>query len=114
MALSPDVAVWLRSQRHDAIHARELSLDRAPDLQILSRAIDESRILISADLDFPRLLAMVGAAGPGLILLRGGNYSESESVECIRRVLMALPAEEIARCIVVVDEKSIRRRWLPI
>jgi predicted nuclease of predicted toxin-antitoxin system len=53
MALLPDVAVWLRSQGHDAIHARELSLGRAPDSQILSRAIDDSRILISADLDFP-------------------------------------------------------------
>lgn len=57
---------------------------------------------------------MLGKDGPGLILLRGGNYSEAESQECVRRVLMALPAEELPRCIVVVDHKSIRRRWLPI
>ena len=114
MALSPDLAVWLRNQGHDAVHASELSLNRAPDSEVLSRALDEGRIVISADLDFPRLLALPGAAGPGLILLRGGNYSESESLECVRRVLMALRAEELPRCIVVVDHKNIRRRWLPI
>jgi predicted nuclease of predicted toxin-antitoxin system len=80
MALSPELAVWLRSQGHDAAHASELSLNCAPDHEIL---FDEGRIVISADLDFPRLLASLGVAGPGLILLRGGNYSESESLECV-------------------------------
>jgi hypothetical protein len=70
--------------------------------------------VISADLDFPRLLALAGATGPGLILLRSGNYSEAESLECIRRVLMSVPAEDLPSSIVVVDHKSVRRRLLPI
>ena len=93
MALSPNLATWLRSQGHDATHASELSLDRAADTQILSTGVDLDRIVITADLDFPRLLAALGAYAPSLILLRGGNYSESESVECGRRVLMALRHE---------------------
>jgi predicted nuclease of predicted toxin-antitoxin system len=114
MALSPDLAGWLRSLGHDAVHAAGLQLDRASDPQILSKALDEARVVITADLDFPRLLAIVGAEGPGLILLRGGNYSEADSLECVRRVLMAIAAEELPKCIVVVDHKNIRRRWLPI
>jgi len=32
--------------------------------------------VISPDLDFPRLLALLGAARSGLILRRGGNVSQ--------------------------------------
>src|SRR5438105_9526907 len=109
MALSPEVAVWLRSQGHDAVHASELSLSRAADDVILAVAADNSRVVVTADLDFPRLLATHGATGPGLILLRGGSYTEAESLECIRRVLMAIAHEDLPKCIVVVDRDRIRR-----
>jgi predicted nuclease of predicted toxin-antitoxin system len=114
MALSPDLAIWLRSQGHDAVHAAELALNRAADTEILSMALDAGRVVISADLDFPRLLALAGATGPGLILLRSGNYSEAESLECVGRVLMSVSAEDLPRSIVVVDHRSVRRRSLPI
>lgn len=63
---------------------------------------------ITADLDFPRLLATLGVEGPGLILLRGGNYSEIESLDldCVRRVLMAVAQDELARSIVVVADPT--------
>jgi len=74
MPLSPELGSWLRSLGHDAVHANELSMSRAADEVILA-------VIITADLDFPRLISQLGAAGPGLILLRGGNYSEAESVD---------------------------------
>lgn len=114
MALSPDLAAWLRSQGHDALHASDLALDRPADTQILSVSLDHNHAGISADLDFPRLLALAGVGGPGLILLRSGNYIEAESLECVRRVLMSVAAEDQPRSIVVVDHKSVRRRLLPI
>jgi predicted nuclease of predicted toxin-antitoxin system len=89
-------------------------MNRAADTQILSLALEAGRVVISADLDFPGLLALAGAVGPELILLRGGNYSESESLECVRRVLMSVAAEDLPKCIVVVDHKSVRRRRLPV
>ena len=76
MALSPQLAAWLGSQGHDAMHASELSLDRR------YRSLKSCRVVVTADLDFPRLLATLYATGPGLILLRGGNYSEREAVGC--------------------------------
>uniref|UniRef100_Q01P24 DUF5615 domain-containing protein n=1 Tax=Solibacter usitatus (strain Ellin6076) TaxID=234267 RepID=Q01P24_SOLUE len=91
MALSPDLAIWPRPHGHDAIHANEIAMNRAPDTEILSAAFEQDRIVITADLDFPRLLAKLASVGPGLILLRGGNYSEAQSLECVRRVLMSVP-----------------------
>jgi predicted nuclease of predicted toxin-antitoxin system len=114
MPLSPRLAQWLRAEGHDALHASELSMNRSPDSEILRAAADSGRVVITADLDFPRLLAGLGSTGPGLILLRGGNYSEGESKDCVRRVLMSVAHEELPISVVVVDLKSIRRRRLPI
>ena len=60
MALSPDLAIWLRSQGHDAVHAAELVLNRAADTEILSMALDAGRVVISADLTFPDFSRWLG------------------------------------------------------
>jgi predicted nuclease of predicted toxin-antitoxin system len=114
MPLSPGLAEWLRSEGHDAVHANDLGLHQAPDSEILRRASAEGRIVITADLDFPRLLASIQSGGPGLILLRGGNYSDVESLGCVRRVLMQIPHETLPSSIIVVDRQKVRRRALPI
>lgn len=114
MPLSPDLAGWLRAQGHDAVHASELSLHQSPDEMILAAAAGQNRVIITADLDFPMLLAISRAGGPGLILLRGGNYTEAESLECVSRVLMSIAHDELPKSIVVVDRERVRRRWLPI
>jgi len=114
MPLSPDLAQWLRAEGHDAVHADELSMNRSPDSEILQSAARGGRVVITADLDFPRLLAALGSSSPGLILLRGGNYSEAESEDCVRRVLMSVAHAELPGSLVVVDRERIRRRRLPI
>jgi predicted nuclease of predicted toxin-antitoxin system len=114
MPLSPALAQWLCTEGHDAVHASALSLHRAPDAVILRLAADQDRVVITADLDFPRLLASLGASEPGLILLRGGNYTDAGSLQCVRRVLMSVAPEDLSRCIVVVDRDRVRRRWLPL
>lgn len=50
---------------------------RATDKELLEIARRQDRIVITADLDFPRLLAQSSTEGPGLILFRGGDYSDS-------------------------------------
>jgi predicted nuclease of predicted toxin-antitoxin system len=114
MPLSPELAQWLRAEGHEAVHANELSMNRSPDAEILQAATRDGCVVITADLDFPRLLAKLGSTGPGLILLRGGNYSEAQSRDCVRRVLMSIAHQELPRSIVVVDSERIRRRWLPL
>lgn len=114
MPLSPDLARWLRAEGHDAVHASELSMNRSPDSEVLEAAMRSGRVVVTADLDFPRLLAGLGSTGPGLILLRSGNYSEAESQDCVRRVLMSIIHPELCESVVVVDRERIRRRRLPI
>lgn len=114
MPLSPGLAEWLRREGHDAVHSFELGLARAPDGVILERAGREQRAVVTADLDYPRLLALSQAEGPGLILFRRGNYSEQEAVERLKRALEAIPSEELPSSIVVIERSRIRRRRLPL
>ena len=73
MPLSPTLSRWPLSQGHDAVHAADLGMARAADTEILQCAVREVRTVVAADLDYPRLLALAGAAGPGRILFRGGD-----------------------------------------
>jgi predicted nuclease of predicted toxin-antitoxin system len=114
MPLSPELAVWLVRQGHDAIHAVDVGLDRASDAEILERARNEQRVVVTADLDYPRLLALAQTNGPGLILFRGGNYSAQEAMERLKRVLETILDKELPNCIVVIEKKRIRRRRLPL
>lgn len=112
MPLPPGLAGWLEDQGHDAVHALELGLDRSSDETIIERAHSEARIVITADLDYTRLLATTPVDGPGLILFREGDYSSQEVIGRMKQVLQTIPSDELPNSIVVVEKWRIRRRRL--
>jgi predicted nuclease of predicted toxin-antitoxin system len=81
---------------------------------LLSIARAEDRIIITADLDFPRLLALSFSERPGIILFRGGNYSDMEMCELLNKVLDRVPTDALQVSICVVDRKRIRITRLPL
>jgi predicted nuclease of predicted toxin-antitoxin system len=114
MPVTPDAGPHLRAAGHDAIHAVDLGLARAPDNELLAVARREERIVVTADLDYPRLIALQHADRPGVILFRGGAYSDREMLALLDRVLARASALDLEHSIVVVDRTRIRRRALPI
>jgi predicted nuclease of predicted toxin-antitoxin system len=70
MGISPRVMAALRKQGHDAVHLQEQDLGRMPDHQILVKASEEGRILLTHDLDFGELLAASGGSLPSVIIFR--------------------------------------------
>ena len=78
------------------------------------RARIDDRIVVTADLDYPRLLALLKADRPGVILFRGGSYSDAEMLALLDRVLAQSDTLDLERSIIVVDQHRIRRRSLPI
>ena len=91
-----------------------LAMGRSPDSEILERARIDERVVITAYLDYPRLLAITRAEGSGLILFRGGNYSDQETFEGMNRLLESTAPENLANSIVVIEKQKIRRRRLPL
>ena len=114
MPVTPLAVTHLRAIGHDAVHAHEIGLARATDTELLDVARREERVLITADLDYPRLLALHQASRPGIILFRGSAFSDTEMLGLLDRVLTHTPALDLAGSIIVVDRRRIRRRVLPI
>jgi hypothetical protein len=56
MPLSPTLARWLVDEGHDAVHASDIGMERTPDAEIIDCAKREGRTVITADLDYRRLL----------------------------------------------------------
>ena len=114
MPVSPLLLHMLQSYGHEGVHAYQIGKDRASDSELLEIARRESRIVITADLDFTRLLALSLAEGPGLVLFRGGNYSDSEMCNLLERLLKTVRPEVMERSVCVVDKSRIRITHLPI
>jgi len=114
MPLTPSLSTFLRELGHDAIHAADVGEATAADSALLLRARAESRVVITADLDFGRLMVEVPNKSPGIILLRGGSYSDKEMIALVQRVLHSIEHELLAESLIVIDRHRIRRRQLPI
>jgi predicted nuclease of predicted toxin-antitoxin system len=114
MPLSITLARWLVAKGHDAVHAAELGLNRATDEEIVARAKRDGRTIVTADLDYPRLLAIAHATEPSLILFRGGDWSEANVIARMSEILEVLNETDIQQSILVVDRDRVRRRRLPI
>ncbi|MFZ2005212.1 MAG: DUF5615 family PIN-like protein [Stellaceae bacterium] len=88
--------------------------ERAPDSEIVKRASADGRTVVTADLDYPRLLALAGAVEPSLILFRGGDWSDEEIIARMADILARSTERDIMQCILVIDRNRIRRRRLPV
>ncbi len=114
MPVAPQLIEVLLAHGHEGVHASQIGKSRASDTELLALARHENRIIITADLDFPRLLALSAAKGPSTILFRGGSYSDEEMRELLERVLQTVPPETIEQSICVVDRKRVRITRLPL
>lgn len=114
MPVSPLLLEVITACGHDGVHAFQIGLDRAPDEELLELARVQGRVIVTADLDFPRLLAHISAEKPGVVLFRGGNYSNTEMCDLLKRVLTAVPPATLETSVCVVDAKHIRITLLPL
>lgn len=79
-ALQDAVAHRLTEAGHDTSHIRSLGLAGHTDADVMALALAEERVLITTDTDFGTILALTGAIGPNVLLLRGVGDSVSERV----------------------------------
>ena len=113
-ALSPSVAAGLQRAGHDTVHVRDLNMEASRDEEIFTYAARENRVLLTADTDFGALLASTGMATPSLILFRRTNKKPSDLLNVLLGNLGQLKEALDAGAIVVIEDRRIRIRALPI
>ena len=70
MGLAQSTAVFLRSQGYNSLHLRDQGLQRLPDDEIIKKARQEDRIILTHDLDFGRLIALSQMQLPSVVTFR--------------------------------------------
>jgi predicted nuclease of predicted toxin-antitoxin system len=112
--ISPETANYLRQLGHDAIHVRELGLQRAADDELVKLARAQDRIVLAFDLDFGEILALGVLDRPSVILLRLSD----ETAASVNRRLSAVLAEQQSAlergALVLVEDVRYRVRALPL
>src|ERR1700752_3148932 len=108
MCMDVRVTTWLNSQGHDATHLRDEGLQRLPNGEILDKAIAESRLVVTFDLDFGEIVALSKGRKTGVILFRLRNTRTSFVVQRLSEVI-ADCADALARGAVVIVEETRQR-----
>ena len=102
------VGEYLRRVGHDVLAVAE-AMSQADDVDILTRAVSEGRILVTNDKDFGELVFRSGQAHQGVVLLRLHDESSSNRVRVLRAVLERY-ADRLAGHFTVATEGSVRIR----
>ncbi len=105
----------LRVAGHDAVHIGEVLRLDAPDVDILEHAAQEARVIVAADTDFGERLAARRAAQPSVVLFhRQTGRRPREQAALLLANLSSVEADLHGGAIVVVEERRVRVRALPI
>ena len=112
--LAPFAALLLRQEGWDAVHASEVGLARAEDVQILDVARHDGRICVTLDHDFHTHLAMTRAGQPSVVLLRVQGLDANGQAALIRAIWKVCEQELEEGVAVSADAVNIRIRRFPL
>lgn len=107
-SVGPGVARALEVRGHDALSVFDVARG-ALDADVLRRAHDEARILVTADKDFGDWVFRQGARHRGVVLIRLEDERPVAMIGALDR-LLAEAAEEVPDAFVVVTDRGIRIR----
>ena len=114
MGIPPRLVEELRHRGHDAVHLQEQGLGTMPDPEILRKAREEKRILLTHDLDFGELLAASGGRLPSVIIFRLKDM-RAQNVSLHLFNILDQQSEALTKgAICSVTERRVRIRTLPI
>lgn len=90
---------------------RRIGLQGATDARFLAHAHREQRVVVTTDTDFGTMLALSGAGGPSVILLRGIGDTVDERFDAVVSAIAVVESELLDGAVAVVEPDL---RWLPV
>jgi predicted nuclease of predicted toxin-antitoxin system len=104
------LALALRAAGFDVMRASEAGQSRADDAQILRKAIDEKRVLITLDGHFGDWVVLPLGSHPGVIRLKVNPTTTRNVLDLLVPFLQSHFAEELEDHLVIVSAK--RTKWI--
>jgi predicted nuclease of predicted toxin-antitoxin system len=112
--ISPRTVDFLKALGHDAIRVTDVLPANAEDATIVTTARNDSRVILTQDLDFSALVAIGQQASPSVISLRLASARVDLVNDALRRSLPLVEQDVAGGALVVIEEQRIRIRPLPI
>jgi len=111
--MSPKWTAVLVAGGHDAIHWGSVGILSAPDEELMRFCVSESRLLVTHDLDFGRILARSREGRPSVLQIRTGDPRVTTWSGPVLLVLQNYQKEIEAGAFVTLDDGKTRIRLLP-
>jgi predicted nuclease of predicted toxin-antitoxin system len=112
--ISPLTVNFLSSKKIDIIRVNNVLPITASDHAIVEEAIQTNRIIITQDLDFSSIVALSGLIQPSVITLRLSSSKIEIMNSYILKTIETVHKDLIKGALVVVNDRKIRIRELPI
>ena len=94
---------------HDVVDARDVGLRGRPDSEVVTRALNEARVIVSADTDFANPVAFPPGSHVGVVVSRvPDEWGSARRAERLADGLEDVGEEALAGAIVVVEAARCR------
>jgi predicted nuclease of predicted toxin-antitoxin system len=112
--LPHSAATMLSEKGIDTIHVMEIGYAQAEDQDILLKAGEEGRVIVTIDSDFHALVALTGETFPSVIRLRMQGLTAQGLTDLLASVLDQCREYLEQGALVTVQSDKVRIRKLPI
>lgn len=115
MGISGRAGNWLQDQGYDIVHLSDVGLFDLPDADIITKAIKEDKIILTADMDFGHILAFSKSDTVSVIQFRLSDFTPAALIEKLQLVLEKFSTQmQAGHHIITVEDNKVRVRKLPI
>jgi predicted nuclease of predicted toxin-antitoxin system len=112
--ISPRTVQFLRSLGHDVTRVNEILPPTSNDQTVVKQAAQDTRAILTQDLDYSAIIALSGAKTPSLISLRLSSSRIEHVNTVLEKILPQIEQDVLSGMIITVEDSRIRRRSLPI
>jgi len=106
--------VELAALGFDAVHAGDIGMAMAADEELLARARQDKRTVVTLDADFHAILALSNAPNPSVVRLRIQGMRAPQLALLLKQIFDLCVADIRTGAMVTADERSVRVHLLPL
>ena len=107
-------AALLRDAGIETIHVGEIGMSQAEDTEIIQKAREEERIVVTLDADFHTLLALDEAVSPSVIRVRIERLRAQALMDLLLMVIAQCEEDLEQGSAISIEPSRIRIRRLPL